>query len=55
LRARHAVRTPDAIQLAAAVSARCSVFVTNDRSIRGLPDLRILQLDEYVADTREEE
>jgi predicted nucleic acid-binding protein len=55
LRARHAVRTPDAIQLAAALSARCSAFVTNDRSIRELPELRILQLEDFEEDTSEEE
>ena len=55
LRAVHGVRTPDAIQLAAALSARCTTFVTNDRSIRGVAELRILQLEEHEEDTPEEE
>jgi predicted nucleic acid-binding protein len=55
LRAMHAVRTPDAIQLAAALSTRCTAFVTNDRSIRGLPELRILQLEDFEDATSEEE
>jgi len=32
LRTRYAVRAPDAIQLAAALSQRCSAFVTDDRA-----------------------
>jgi predicted nucleic acid-binding protein len=47
LRARHALRTPDALQLAAALSERCSAFVTNDRRLPTLPGLRVLQLDDF--------
>jgi predicted nucleic acid-binding protein len=47
LRALHGVRTPDALQLAAALAARCPVFVTNDRRLPEVPGLRILQLDHY--------
>ena len=46
LRARHGLRTPDALQLAAAASAGCSVFVTNDRRLPSLPGLRVVQLDD---------
>ena len=48
LRALHGLRTPDALQLAAALSARCTVFVTNDRRIPDIPGLQILQLRDYV-------
>ncbi len=47
LRARYGVRTPDALQLAAALQERCSAFITNDRRLPALPGLRIVQLDEY--------
>lgn len=47
LRARCGVRTPDALQLAAALQERCSAFVTNDRRLPTLPGLRIVQLDEF--------
>lgn len=47
LRARYGVRTPDALQLAAALQERCSAFVTNDRRLPTLPGLRIVQLDEH--------
>jgi len=48
LRAVHGVRTPDALQLAAALTARCTVFVTNDRRLPPLPGLRIVQLTEFA-------
>ncbi len=46
LRARLGVRTPDALQLAAALSTRCTSFVTNDRRLPTLPALRVIQLDD---------
>ncbi len=47
LRARHRVRTPDALQLAAALTSGCGSFVTNDRRLPDIPGLTILQLDAY--------
>lgn len=49
LRAAYQVRTPDALQLAAALTQRCSAFVTNDRAMPAVPGLRILQLSDYVG------
>jgi predicted nucleic acid-binding protein len=46
--ARPHMRTPDALQLAAALSARCKALVTNDRRISPLPGLSVLQLNDYV-------
>lgn len=49
LRALHpSVRTPDALQLAAALSAGCPVFVTNDRDLPSVPGLAILKLRSYL-------
>jgi predicted nucleic acid-binding protein len=49
LRALHAsVRTPDALQLAAAFAAGCKAFVTNDRNLPDLPGMRIVRLRDYV-------
>lgn len=50
LRARYGIRTPDALQLAAALSARSKIFVTNDRALPEIPGLRVLQLESYAAD-----
>jgi predicted nucleic acid-binding protein len=48
LRALHGLRTPDALQLSAALSARCPVFVTNDRRLPVVAGLRILQLRDFA-------
>ena len=47
LRAATRVKTPDALQLAAALSAGCSVFVTNDRRLPEIPGMTVLQLGDY--------
>jgi len=43
------VKTPDAIQLCAALSGGCNRFVTNDRDLPPVPGLRILQLKGYAG------
>jgi len=48
LRARVRLKPPDAIQVAAALAARCTAFLTNDRKIPAMPGLRILQLRDYL-------
>jgi predicted nucleic acid-binding protein len=45
LRARYRLRTPDALQIAAAVSSGCEAFVTNDSKLQRVSELRILVLD----------
>ncbi|MBA3559604.1 MAG: type II toxin-antitoxin system VapC family toxin [Gemmatimonadaceae bacterium] len=47
LRAHYDLRTPDALQLAAALSSRCSAFVTNDRRLPPLPGLPIMQVSNH--------
>ena len=41
IRARHGFKTPDAIHLAAAVVAKCEVFLTNDHQLDRFPDIAI--------------
>jgi predicted nucleic acid-binding protein len=48
LRATIGVKTPDSLQLVAAMAAGCSAFLTNDRELPALPGMRILQLASYV-------
>ena len=49
LHALHpSVRTPDALQLAAALFAGCSAFVTNDRDLPAVPGLEVLKLRSYL-------
>ena len=47
LRAKTGVKTPDSLQLVAALSGRCTAFLTNDRQLPTLPGIRILQLASY--------
>lgn len=49
LRAATAVRTPDALQLAAALSGGCTSFITNDRRLPAVAGTRVLQLTDYAA------
>jgi predicted nucleic acid-binding protein len=46
LRARYRLRTPDALQLAAALEHGCEAFLTNDHTLTRVADLRILVLDD---------
>jgi predicted nucleic acid-binding protein len=49
LRALTGVRTPDALQLTAALDAGCAAFITNDRRLPVVPGLRVVQLAPYAA------
>jgi predicted nucleic acid-binding protein len=41
IRARHGVRTPDAIHLAAAMVSGCDVFLTNDHRLDHVPGIAV--------------
>lgn len=49
LRAATGVKTPDALQLVAAIGSGCTTFLTNDRRLPLVPGLRILQLGSTSA------
>lgn len=46
LRARYSLRTPDALQLAVAIEAGCEAFLTNDRQLQRVSEVRVLLLNE---------
>ncbi|MFL6228375.1 MAG: type II toxin-antitoxin system VapC family toxin [Pyrinomonadaceae bacterium] len=46
LRARYKLRTPDAMQVAAALDAGCGAFLCNDAGLRRVTELRVLILDD---------
>jgi predicted nucleic acid-binding protein len=48
LRAISGATTPDSLQLAAALGAGCSGFITNDRRLPVVPGLNIIQLARYA-------
>ncbi|MBS0655069.1 MAG: PIN domain-containing protein [Verrucomicrobia bacterium] len=47
LRATLHIKTPDALQIAAALQEGCTAFVTNDRRLPKISNLNILQLSDY--------
>lgn len=49
MRGRHGHSLPDAIHLATARAAGASVLVTNDRRLRSMPKLAVVQLSDLVA------
>ncbi len=50
LRATHNIRLPDALQIAAAQHAGCTAFLTNDRQLSRVSNLRVLILDDLDPD-----
>lgn len=49
LRAVSGLRTPDALQLTAALTHACTAFLTNDRDFPGLGGLNVLLLEDYAT------
>lgn len=48
LRAKHGIRTPDALQIAAALSRGATGFVTNDEAVKRVQEIEVLLLDEVI-------
>ena len=46
LRARYGFRLPDALRLAVTLEERCEAFLTNDRRLARVTELRVLVLDD---------
>lgn len=49
LRTRVAIKTPDALQLAAALHTSCVAFLTDDRRLPEIPGLAIYQLSSFIS------
>ena len=49
LRATHRVRLPDAFQLAAAIEHGASHFITNDKRLKSVSEIKVLVLEDYLA------
>lgn len=48
LRAKHGLRTPDALQLATALTAKADYFLTNDAALKKVHGIKVLLLDDFV-------
>jgi len=42
------LKTPDSLQLVAALAGGCTIFLTNDRELPTVSGIRILQLASYT-------
>ena len=43
-RAKYNLKTPDALQIAAAVTHACNIFFTNDKKLKKIPDIKVITL-----------
>ncbi len=46
LRAKHNLRTPDALQIATALENNCDAFLCNDKNLQRVTEVKILILDD---------
>jgi len=46
LRAKYGIRTPDALQVAAAIEVGCEAFLTGDKKLSRITEIKVIQLDE---------
>ena len=46
LRATYSIRTPDAIHLATAITKKADVFLTNDRALKKVKEIKVITLNE---------
>jgi predicted nucleic acid-binding protein len=49
IRAAHGLKTPDAIQMATALSERATAFLTNDTGISSIPGLSVTVLEKLLT------
>lgn len=49
LRALFSLKTPDALQMAAALGAGCTALLTSDRALPRVPGLPVLRVSDYAA------
>jgi predicted nucleic acid-binding protein len=49
LRARYGLRTPDALQIATAISTNCQAFLTNDSHLRRVTELRVITMEDLQS------
>jgi predicted nucleic acid-binding protein len=48
IRARHAIRLPDALQIAAALQGEATLFITNDKRLKKVDGVEVLVLSDYL-------
>jgi predicted nucleic acid-binding protein len=51
LRSLYGLKTPDALQIAASLSKNCEAFLTNDKKLRIVQEIKILVLDDLLSNS----
>ncbi len=51
LKVAHNIHTPDAIQVATAISSGAAIFLTNDAQLASIPDIKVLVLKNLKTDS----
>lgn len=50
IRAKYGIRTPDALQIATAITAQADIFITNDADLKGIEEIEVLILKDLNAE-----
>ncbi|MFN7119167.1 MAG: type II toxin-antitoxin system VapC family toxin [Saprospiraceae bacterium] len=45
---QHAIRTPDAIQIAVALLQNCDAFISNDQKLKVIQEIEVIILEDYI-------
>ncbi|MGB1286970.1 MAG: type II toxin-antitoxin system VapC family toxin [Aggregatilineales bacterium] len=53
LRAKYGLKTPDALHIASAIDSDCDAFLTNDKALKRVTEIRVLVLDDLELDDPE--
>lgn len=48
LRAKYKLKLPDALQLAGGITHNASLFITNDKKIKKVKEIKVVTLDELL-------
>lgn len=48
LRAKYNIKTPDAIHLATAIVSQAEIFITNDKNLMSVNEIKIICLKDYI-------
>jgi predicted nucleic acid-binding protein len=48
IRARHAIRLPDALQIAAAIQGEATLFIANDKRLKKVDGVEVLVLSDFL-------
>ena len=48
IKARYNLKTPDALQIASALATGCGAFLTNDKALKRVTEMKVLVLQELT-------